>query len=100
VSKYPITRTLAVDVDGTLLRHGELYKPVLDRVIKARQDGARTMLWSARGADYAKKVANLLNVTEHFDDIVSKPGFIIDDLGWGWIKYTRVLRLLDDEEPI
>ena len=95
-SKYPPTKTLAVDVDGTLLRNGELFEPVVKKCREAKAAGYRLMLWSARGREYAHHVASVLGVLELFDDVVSKPGFIIDDLGWSWVKYTRVVRLDDD----
>jgi hypothetical protein len=29
--------------------------------------------------------------------VLSKPGYIIDDLGWSWIKYTKVIRTQGDQ---
>lgn len=31
-------------------------------------------------------------VTELFYVILSKPGYVLDDKGWGWIQYTHVIR--------
>ena len=54
------------------------------------------MLWSSRGEAHARKYAELFGVMDVFDMICSKPGYIVDDQGWGWIKYTRVIREAGD----
>ena len=38
--------------------------------------------------------AEQFGVADLFDDIVSKPGYVLDDLGWSWIKYTQVIRAI------
>ncbi len=94
--KYPPTKTIAVDVDGTLHRNGVVNDRVVEfcRVQKSR--GFVLMLWSARGKEYAQAAAARFGVTELFDDIISKPGYVVDDQGWRWIKFTSVVRSLTD----
>jgi hypothetical protein len=90
--KYPPSRTIAVDVDGTLLVNGRLNARLIEFCRAQRARGFSIMLWSARGKAYAQAVAERFEIVDLFDDIVGKPGYIVDDLGWTWIKFTRVVR--------
>jgi len=31
-----------------------------------------------------------------FDHVLSKPGYVLDDKGWTWVKFTRVIKSADD----
>jgi hypothetical protein len=44
---------------------------------------------------HARKAAELFGASDIFDHILSKPGFILDDQGWSWIRFTGVIRDLD-----
>ena len=91
--QHPYTKCLAIDVDETLIVNG---KPNGDVVAYARDRkalGYEIILWSARGKSHAARIAESHNLIDLFDSIVSKPGYVIDDLGWSWTKYTRVVRL-------
>lgn len=92
--KYPPQRVIAVDVDGTLHVGGMLNGAVVEFIKAKRLEGFRMMLWSARGIDHARRAAEQFGVADLFDDIVSKPGYVLDDLGWSWIKYTQVIRAI------
>ena len=89
--KYPPPKVIFVDVDGTLydsvLNHA-LIKWCRDR----KAEGFKLVLWSARGEDYAKRCAKRFDIVDLFDHIIDKPGYIVDDLGWSWIKYTKVVK--------
>ena len=83
-------RTIAVDVDGTLFAGGKINERLVAWLAEKKSQGFVLILWSARGAEYAGNAAalcpaGLLSV------IISKPGFIVDDTGWGWIRYTKVV---------
>ena len=41
-------------------------------------------------------MAKRCECVELFDHIVSKPNYVVDDLGWSWIKYTEVVRFGGD----
>lgn len=94
--KYPPNRSVAVDVDGTLHSHGIPCEATIGlcRDLKAR--GFELFLWSARGAEYAARVARDLGIEDLFSHFLTKPGYIVDDEGWRWIRFTR---RLDSAKP-
>ncbi len=94
--KYPKTRAIFVDVDGTLISHGRLNEAVVDYCQKVLRMDYDVVLWSARGRRYAEAVAKKHGL-DFFTAIIGKPGYIIDDLGWAWINNTKVLTLEDIE---
>lgn len=95
--KYPmITRTIAVDVDGTLHRNGVLNQRVVEFCERQKANGYTLNLWSSRGKKYAVAAAEKFGVTHLFDDIISKPGYVLDDQGWSWIRYTQIIKTIDD----
>lgn len=86
-------KVINVDVDGTLLLDG---RPnwALVRWIKARRvERFEVNLWSAQGELHAKEVSALWGLTDIFDNIISKPGFVVDDQGWQWTRFTRTVGL-------
>jgi len=94
--KYPPPKVIAIDVDGTLQQRGLPNNRLIEGCKKRKEDGFTIMLWSSRGEAHARKYAELFGVTDLFDLICSKPGYIVDDQAWGWIKYTRVIRSVVD----
>ena len=99
--KYSPQKVVAVDVDNTLVIPGVgLNKQLIEWIRHMRSKGFAIYLWSARGVKHAMKCAVYHGVDHLFDQIISKPGYIVDDTGWGWIKYTKILRMneLQDDE--
>lgn len=94
--KFPENKVIAVDVDGTLLRRGRVNDSVVAWCVRKKAEGYSLMLWSARGEAHARQAAGLFGLTELFDHIISKPGALLDDKGWAWINFTRVIRSLED----
>lgn len=91
--KHPPTRTIAVDVDGILILHSIYLNTALVEYCRHKKaEGFSLMLWSARGKEYAESIAQKFGLTDLFEVILAKPGYIVDDLGWDWIKYTQVIR--------
>ena len=88
---YAPAMTIAVDVDGTLIDHGILNEMLIEYLMYCKGLDYRLMLWSSRGKEYALGIVDQYGLADLFDDVVSKPGFIIDDRGWDWIKYTRII---------
>lgn len=82
-------------MDGTLLIRGKLNQKLADWIQAKQLKGFETLLWSAQGKDHAQKVAERFEITGHFSAIISKPGFIVDDKSWSWIKFTKRITRLD-----
>jgi len=89
--KYPRNRCVCIDVDDTLLIKGRLNEGLAEWAKEQKERGAEVVLWSAAGVDHARDVADRFNVVDNFTHIMSKPGYIVDDVGWDWIKYVKVL---------
>ncbi len=89
---YPPPKVIAVDVDGTLHHEGRVNERLVDYLRTRKAEGYRLMLWSARGLANASAAIERFGLHGLFDDVLSKPGYIIADLGWSWIKYTKVIR--------
>lgn len=88
---YPPPKVIAVDIDGTLLIGGQLNQSLVDWCQEKKQSGFRMILWSSRGLEYAQRFAERFDLCSIFDDVVSKPGYVVDDQGWRWIRYTKVV---------
>lgn len=87
-----VNKTIFVDVDGTLVCAERVNHNLIAWLRVKRSEGHELILWSAQGQKYAQEVAVRLEIAELFSAIISKPGAIIDDKGWAWIKFTRWLR--------
>ncbi len=97
-NKLPPTRCIAVDVDGTLIYSGRLNQRLADWCEAKKVAGWDVVLWSARGRKYAEKVAEKFGIVGTFTSIVGKPGYIVDDLGWQWVRGTKIVRRFDDAD--
>lgn len=95
--KYPRQKLIAVDVDGTLFSRGKLNTDLVEWCKQKKNEGFKMMLWSARGQKHAEEAAYRSGLIEVFDTVISKPGYILDDKGWGWIKYTKQVNNLMQE---
>lgn len=70
-----------VDVDLTLVdANGKLLSGAEDALGKLRDKGCHLFLWSTNGADYARKIAGLYDLTDLFEGFAAKPDIIIDDM--------------------
>ncbi len=87
--KLPIAKIVVVDVDGTLVTKGIINFELIEWCKARKNEGFELVLWSSRGRRYAEKMARYADVTDIFDSIIGKPGYIVDDKGWSWTKYTR-----------
>ena len=89
----PRPRVIAVDVDGTLCLAGEPNTALIEWLRKRREDGYSLTLWSNRGEAHARATAERYACADLFAHIVSKPGYVVDDRGWAWIRDTEVVRM-------
>ena len=80
-------------MDGTLHIRGEPNTKAIAWLTQRKAEGFTLMLWSMRGEAHARNISNQCGCLELFDHIISKPGYVLDDLGWSWINRTQVVRL-------
>lgn len=98
LQKYRPPKVIAVDVDGTILINGAANEKAILWCRRKKGEGYSLTLWSMRGEAHARKAAELFGVVDLFDHIISKPGFILDDKGWTWTRFSRVIRDLDPDK--
>ena len=76
-------RVIFVDVDDTLVRSvGAKRIPmpvVIQRVRQLKEQGAQLYLWSSGGAEYARRSAAELGLTDCFVAFLPKPQVYLDD---------------------
>ena len=87
--RHPLRREVFVDVDGTLIRNGDLNHNMVQWI--RDQSDVSFILWSAAGRSHAEEVARCHGIEDLFSLIISKPSYIIDDVGWRWIHYTLII---------
>lgn len=96
---YPPPNLIAIDVDGTLVdKHGNLNTALVEWIRQRKADGHELALWSMQGRRHAQTTAEAFGIADLFEMILAKPGMIVDDQGWHWIKYTKVVKSLS--EPV
>lgn len=91
--RYQAPRSLYIDVDGTLIRHGVLNQSLVGYIMAHKRDGYYIVLWSMRGREYAEATALSTGTTHLFDAIIPKPGIVADDKGWAWARDCKMVRL-------
>lgn len=84
---------IAVDVDGTLKLSSGPNAELIAWCRKKKSEGFRLMLWSTQGEEYAREYARSAECEDAFDIICSKPGYIVDDKGWAWTRFTKPIRI-------
>lgn len=70
-----------VDVDLTLVdKDGRLLDGARQALERLRDRGCHLFLWSSVGAEYARKVSALHQLTDFFEGYAAKPDIVIDDM--------------------
>lgn len=90
--KHPPQQTIAIDVDNTLFVGGVLDEKVVNFAKAKHVEGFELIIWSSRGSEYAKGAMVEAGLSE-IARAISKPGYVLDDDGWEWTRYTRVIPL-------
>jgi len=86
---YPERKTIFVDVDGTLLINNQINRRLTSWIKTQWLDGYEIIIWSMQGAKYADKICRKANLENYVTHCISKPGTIVDDEGWTWIKNCK-----------
>ena len=81
----------AVDVDGTLIQAGGVAPAVVEWIRERAGEGFQVIVWSARGEQVAREAVDRAGIGELVAYAIAKPGVILDDQGWGWVRFTRAI---------
>ena len=91
-AKYPPPDVIYVDVDGTLLVNGKPNPNVVRLIREKHEDGFQIIVWSSRGSVNAIRAVGLAGLNDIVSHKLSKPGYIVDDKGWSWTRYTEQIK--------
>jgi len=91
--RLPPTKLIAIDVDGVLNAYSKVNAKVVEVIRDRHRQGFEIVVWSARGTAYAKEWAERAGVAELCAAIIGKPGYILDDQGWAWTRFTIPLEV-------
>ena len=92
-------KTLACDVDGTLVINGRLNTRLVSYLKQKKTEGFMLYLWSMQGEAHALQTATFWKVDHLFDIFISKPGYIADNEGWKWTATTHVIDRFNEPFP-
>lgn len=87
--KMPRPKVIYVDVDNTLFINNRVNSALVRWIILKAIDGYDINVWSMRGEEAAEEAVEQCKLTGVVNACLSKPGIIVDDMGWGWTKYTK-----------
>ncbi|AFZ00774.1 DUF705 domain-containing protein [Calothrix sp. PCC 6303] len=83
--------TIYIDVDDTLIRtcSGKHIRipATINHIKELKQQGAMLYCWSSGGADYARMIAEELNISDLFVAFLPKPNMLLDDQNVNDWKY-------------
>ena len=101
------TKFVYVDVDGTLIKDGRVNHRVVEFITEIACEVIKVVVWSQRGEAYARYCVEHAGLRRHVSYCLAKPHFLIDDMGWNWVKGVPVLLNYNDsvsqvksEEPL
>ena len=92
--RAPPPKCLAVDVDGTLITDQGVNTTLVETIREKHADGFDVVVWSMRGRAYAERAAAAVGIAD-LVVCISKPGYIVDDVGLDWLREVVVLGRVD-----
>ncbi len=88
-------RIIFVDVDDTLIRtYGTKRIPMtpsIDCVRRMHAHGDLLYCWSRGGAEYAREIAESLDLLDCFVAFLPKPDIVLDDRGPNLLDYCEII---------
>jgi len=92
-------RTLAVDVDYTLINgHDELFPGVENKLKEWKVRYTTLICWSHSGGDHAKRVCKKHKIEKYFTHFIDKPDVIVDDRPESIIEFPAILHVVDPKK--
>jgi hypothetical protein len=92
--RLPPPKCLAVDVDGTLITSQGVNPTLVEEIRERHADGFDVVVWSMRGRAYAERAAEAAGISD-LVVCISKPGYIVDDVGLDWLRDVVVVGRVD-----
>jgi hypothetical protein len=92
---YPKPDVVYIDVDGTLIINDEVNHQLVAWARQKHAQGKQIIVWSARGEGNARRAVALCNISDIVSHALSKPGYVVDDLGAGFTRYMDVIHVSD-----
>lgn len=92
---YPKPDVVYIDVDGTLLVDDSVNHQLVSWARQRHNEGKQIIVWSARGADNARRAVELCGINDIVSHTLSKPGYVVDDLGHRFTQYMEVIHVND-----
>ncbi|MEI8572210.1 hypothetical protein U737_09705 [Methylomonas sp. LW13] len=97
---YQKPNVVYIDVDGTLLVDDRINHQLVAWARRQFADGKQIIVWSARGADNAKRAVELCGIGDIVSHALSKPGYVVDDLGIGFTRFMDIIHVADIDRPV
>ncbi len=92
---YPKPDVVYIDVDGTLLTDNRVNHQLVAWARQQYNQGKQIIVWSARGADNARRAVELCDMGSIVSHALSKPGYVVDDLGHRFTQYMEIIQVND-----
>lgn len=92
---YPKPDVVYIDVDGTLLTDNRVNHQLVAWARQQHHQGKQIIVWSARGADNARRAVELCDMGSIVSHALSKPGYVVDDLGHRFTQYMEIIQVND-----
>ena len=93
--EYAVPDVVYIDVDGTLIINDRVNKSLVRWSRKQAAAGKQIIVWSARGEENSKRAVEMCGISDIVSHALSKPGYVVDDLGNGWTQYMNIMHVND-----
>ncbi len=84
-----------IDVDGTLLIDDQVNHVLVTWARHEYNKGKQIIVWSARGEANARLAVDVCGMCDIVSHTLSKPGYVVDDLGSGFTQYMDIIHVND-----
>ncbi|OAI19867.1 hypothetical protein A1507_05805 [Methylomonas koyamae] len=95
---YSKPNVIYIDVDGTLIINNRANQTLVDWARLRFLEGKEIIVWSARGADNARRAVEICGIGDIVSHTLSKPGYVVDDLGHGFTRYMDIIQVSDIDQ--
>lgn len=92
---FSVPDVVFIDVDGTLIIDDKINYDLVRWARQQAMDGKEIVVWSARGKSNAEYAVDACGISDIVSHAISKPGYVVDDLGNGWTQYMNIIHVND-----